>query len=333
MVSIPNPPDKTVPYTVANDPVAGALFLYGDANASKIVLLCGGYADDHSIFQDFASKLADENFCLAGVMCLPGYDDRPERPWTSHNKGGYTFDEMTNAVRSAAKSLREASENKKAEFTVIFHDWGVLPGSRFVNRIIKEENSDIKPAKVVHFDVLLSPHPDTKDIPKAQKPTFYETFITLFYRVVFSIAFLLQRDVANIVALMFFFPCVIFMGIFKLGPVKKHDDEIFEKFPKDFSRILYMAYPYYTMMRDYFSGVKDSEATLHTDLKGTPVLYMSGLDKRVQFHDYRSLKLLEREESEGRSKCKVINLTDAGHYLFIQKEKKCLDAVKDFMLD
>ena len=79
-----NPPRKIVNYPIAGDPNGGALFIYGDSNAKKMAIMSAGFPDDQEVFLPFASRLAKETDTLVGVTCVPGYDVRPDKPWTDH---------------------------------------------------------------------------------------------------------------------------------------------------------------------------------------------------------------------------------------------------------
>ena len=72
-------------------------------------------------------------------------------------------------------------------------------------------------------------------------------------------------------------------------------------------------------------------ASMPMDLKRTPLLYLYGTEKRVQFHGDICVKVLEREEKEGRSLSKVVAVEDAGHYLYVQKFDVCFDEVETFL--
>ena len=122
--SLPSP-NKIINYPMVDADKGGALFIYGNKSSSKIALLCPGLPSDHKDFIPLASRLAEEIDCLSGVMCLPGYDDRPDRSWRENKKYGYSFDEMVAPMREAAKTLRSYCTNNDANLTFIFHDWGV----------------------------------------------------------------------------------------------------------------------------------------------------------------------------------------------------------------
>jgi len=330
-------PNKVVYYPIAGSPLGGALYLFGSSSAKSIALLSAGYPDDHEVFLPFASRLAKETDTFIGVTCLPGYHDREDLPWTEYKKDGFTFDEMTNAVREAMKSLRlHSTYLDKPKIIGIFHDWGVMPGCVWANRA-KEDNLNV-PDELILFDVLPPPHPETKGgIPKARKPTMYALMITLVYRVIFASSFLAQRYLGNAVATFVFLVGVIFLKLLRLSPTYDIDSKVFDarKTPVKIGRMIYMAYPYVRMFQAMFSGKGFEDYTLPKDLNRMPVLYMYGTEKRVMFHDERSTKLLEREHNEGRSKTNSIAVDDAGHYLYtdVQKLDYCLDCVKEFIKD
>ena len=132
------PPLKVL-YAIAGDEKAGLMLVFGKKSAKRVALCCAGFPDDHSIFVPFASRLAEENDTLVGIICIPGYDDRPERPWTEHNKDGYSFDEMVSSFRDAAMKLLAETSEQNPTFTGIFHDWGVFPGLIFTNIAVEME--------------------------------------------------------------------------------------------------------------------------------------------------------------------------------------------------
>ena len=325
-------PTKVVSYVIANETEGGALFLYGDPNASNIIICCAGYPDDHSIMQPFALRLAREGSYFLGVMCLPGFDDTPEKPWTSHKKEGYTFDEMTGAIREAVKVLRAESTFEGAKLTGIFHDWGVYPGSIWAKRAMEEKNPEAKPDQLVLFDVLPPPNRATSDVPKAPKPTLYEIIVSLTYRMVLAISFLLQLYLSKLLA-----GCTVIVGftiikVCRLDPTYDIDTVIVRKHKKDLSRMIYMGYPYRNFFQVLFSG-NYKDFVLPKDLSETPVLYMYGTKKRIHFHDQRSLKILEREEKEGRSKSKAVAVKNAGHWFYVQRADLCIEAVKSYIAE
>lgn len=329
-------PEKVVNYPVGNDEKGGALFLYGNPNASKIAICCAGFPDDHSIFQSFASRLSKENSCFVGVTCIPGYDDRPDKPWTSHPDKGYTFQDMTNNVTEAVKALKQESTCKDAKLTGIFHDWGTFPGAIWSNRVLAEDDGSTQLDRLVYFDVLPEPRKDTKDLPKAPpgilQETLFETLATWLYRIIFIVTNMLQLYVAHVVALLFFGVSMSILNILNLSCTRAIDAKVAGEagFSRSKRHLFWMMYPYRSMLKP--STLKDAvDFALPKDLKTTPVLYMYGLDKNCQFHNKRGVKLLEREEEESRSISKALPLKNAGHWLYIQQADVCLETVKTFM--
>jgi hypothetical protein len=86
-------PRKVVTYPLGNEADVGAIFFFGEADSPNLALCCAGFPDDQDHFLPFASRLASEAKCLVGVACLPGYDNRKDRPYTVNKPDGYTFDE------------------------------------------------------------------------------------------------------------------------------------------------------------------------------------------------------------------------------------------------
>jgi len=317
--------------------------LYGDPSSPRIAILCAGYCDDHEAFQSFASRLSKEAACLAGVTCLPGYDDREDRPYLANKEAGYSFDEMVGSMREAVKVLRKESTFgggdgvDRAKLIGIFHDWGVAPGTIYTNRSIEEGAEDLIPDNVVLFDVMGPPHPGTKDMPADRKDTFYEKFVTIAYRAVFACAFGVRRYFSKFLAKCVFLSGMITLEVFHLSPTLKIDGEVFEQRHKKptLDRFIYTAYPYYNMFGAMFSSRWKSalgEMSLPMDLTRTPVLYMYGTEKRINFHDRRALAVLEREQKGGK-KSRAMAVEKAGHFLYIQQEDICLEEVVKFITD
>jgi hypothetical protein len=175
-------PRKIVTYPIGDDPNAGAVFFFGEVDAPNLALCCAGFPDDHECFLPFASRLASEAKCLVGVTCLPGYDDREDHAYTANKPDGYTYDEWVAAIRESVKCVKaESTFQGTTKFTGIFHDWGVLPGSQYTNRILEEGNDDLTPDQLVLFDVLPPLHPNTENKPVAPKDTLRETVITVHF--------------------------------------------------------------------------------------------------------------------------------------------------------
>jgi pimeloyl-ACP methyl ester carboxylesterase len=92
-----------------------------------------------------------------------------------------------------------------------------------------------------------------------------------------------------------------------------------------------MCYPYYYMFRCFLRGTGFEDIHLPLDLKSTPILYIYGTEKNVMFHDKISLAIMEREERECRSECRVVAVEGAGHWMYVQKLEVCLEEIKRFI--
>lgn len=337
-------PDKVIQYGVSS--TNSALFLYGDPSSSKMALLCAGFADDHTVFQPFAKALSEQGvFC--GVMCLPGFDDREDAPWTSHNPNGYTFDEMVQCLREAAKLLREMSTHESAEFTAIFHDWAILIANIWCQRLEEEAEGaaapdPIQPDKLVLFDVLGKPSPKATNIPteNLEEPTIREFLARRIYIYIMSLGFLVQRYVSRKLAPVVIIPLFLLLVVLGLVPSYKFDGESIEPLYGEnkpgIQRMMYMAYPYWGLIRhngnlfaaNLFAGNLFAH---HLDWKAMPIFYLYGTKKITMFHDQDILKMLQNEEAEGRSLTRVVAVEEAGHYLYVQKQDECLKHVLEYM--
>ena len=330
---------EQVTYPIGDEVQGGSIYLIGSPSARNIAIISAGYPDDHECFIPFATKFAEQNDAFVGVTCLPGYHDSTEKPWREYKKNGYTFDEMVNAFREAAKivesrNIYEKTIGVKPRLIGIFHDWGVAPGSMFINRH-RQEYPDRK-VEMINFDVLGSPHPEMEKelIPKIAPFSLYEIYIALGYRSIFAMMHLTQRYLPEKLANVLFIPLILTMQIFRLSPTYKIDAKVFEsrKTPLDPLRMMYMAYPYVNMFKAIFTGKSQKvfqDFSLPKDLGKTPVLYMYGTEKRIMFHDHRSVQILK--SSKGKSN--AIGVENAGHWLYTegQKMEYCLEKVKEFL--
>ena len=311
-----------------------------------MVLMCPGFPDDQTVFRPFAKALSEKGGVLVGVMCLPGYEDTEESPWTSHKPDGYSFDEMTQTVREASKALRAASTHESPELTGIFHDWGVIPGSQWASRLEEEakDASDssglVKPDKLVFFDVLVGPSPEAEDVPtNVEKRVMKEFISATLYMVCFAVGFFVQRYIARPLAPLAALPPLIFLTILDLTPTYDFDntasDPLYGDKKPGLFRLFYMTYPYWNYIKICLSEMSFLEPhsffALHQDWKSTPILYLYGKKKKAQFHNLTALKMLEREENEKRSLSKAIGVEESGHNLFLQKHDECLKQVLDFI--
>ena len=69
---------------------------------------------------------------------------------------------------------------------------------------------------------------------------------------------------------------------------------------------------------------------LPEDLAKTPVLYMYGVEKRINFHDKAAVMMLE-EKREGHGRSRAIAVEDAGHWLYLHQPDVTREAVVKFM--
>jgi len=198
------------------------------------------------------------------------------------------------------------------------------------NRAI-EDDSENAPDKIVLFDVCTGPHRHMKDLPSARSMTPSDIFVSLFYKIMFAITFLCYRFVGTGLAYAVHFLGLGVMSSFKIGPLLEIDRDYELCIPCP--RLFYMMYPYYKLFQSLLTGNAKvfKDATMPMDLKKTPCLYLYGTEKRVQFHEDICVKVLEREEKEGRSLSKAVAVEDAGHWLYVQKFDVCFNEVKTFL--
>ena len=338
-------PRPTIFYPIGNENESkgGAIFAFGSSSSSRIVLLSAGYPDDHETFLPFAERLAKETDCYCGVTCLAGFDDRPQdgRPWTAHNKDGYTFEEMAAGLRDAGRTLRASSTCRSAvKFTVIFHDWAVPPGMIYINKAIDEaklgaETGDV-PDDVVLFDVLVPIHPETKDPPPMAMKSPYQILMELTYRMCFATSFLMQRYLHEYAGLLCMGLSISFLKTFRLIPTGNLDANTMEERqpPLDPSRMIYMAYPYWGLFKSLLTGNIGafSGCTVPLNLSKTPVLYLYGTDKKIMFDDEQVREHVRREGKKLGNKSAAIAVDNAGHWLYRHQEDVCIDHVKKFIL-
>jgi pimeloyl-ACP methyl ester carboxylesterase len=321
---------------IVGDDKGGRLFVFGKSDAPNVVFFCAGYPDDHGSFSALAERLAREANCLCGVACLIGYDGY--KPWTSYRSQGYSFEEMTSSLRAAAKKLRQESTCPKPKYTTVFHDWGSIVGSRYTNQALEEKDSLVAPDQIVYFDVLpVQLHPSAQQLVPASK-TLWESVTEVSYRIVFAKAFLIQRFFSSHLAILYFTVSFMILGVLGLLPGNPSDDFedklMKEKMTMDsasMSRMIYMAYPYYTMWLSVFQNGKIFDFHLPV-LEETPVLFLYGACKNIQFHD-KNVEAYLQEQAKKGSRSNAIAVSDAAHWLYLQQPDICFDAVKNFILD
>ena len=331
------PPQKIVNYPTLGNEDGGSLFLYGDARAQNVALVSPGFPDDHSVFLPFASRLASETDTLVGVTCLPGYDVKNWEDQRRAKPEGYNLDECVTALREAAKALRAESEcPSKPKIIGIFHDWAVLFGNMWANRAI-EDRADYSPDELVYFDVLPPVHPKMRnDLPAAPNRSIYQTFCGTYYQIVQAISFIAQRYLGSAVGLVVYLLGYLPTVILPIGPLLKIDLDILKI--SSLNHMLYMCYPYYHFWKTLLSFVllgnkPGDDLFLPSDLKAVPLLFLFGSEKRAFFHSNQTVKFLQREKREKKSKSNAIAMEGAGHWLYLQKADECFDHVKNFMMN
>jgi len=339
-------PDKIVTYPVGSEDDVGALFLFGDAGqATRLIFMCAGYPDDHENFLPLAHRLATQTKSFVGVTCLPGFDDRPDRPYTANKPEGYSFQEWVGAFKEALKVLKRECP-KKVPLVGVFHDWAVLSGLMWTNQTVEEDGGGNSPDRIVLFDVLLPPHPDDrKRAPTVPRDTVREVVTTLTYRVMLASCFAIRRYVSKALAQIAFGMGWSVLSLFRLNPTGKLDEQTVKSHrqPMTPDRLVYMAYPYYNLMKSFLTNRMAEDLRkcyLPRDLRKTPVLYMYGTDKRVMFHDKSALALLKQEREKASdaaaaagSGSDAIEVQDAGHWLYLHRPDLCFDAVANFVKD
>jgi pimeloyl-ACP methyl ester carboxylesterase len=339
-------PDTIVHYVAYSTPSGkqpnGKLCVFGDLGSPKTALLCAGFPDDHTVFLPFAKALSQEGNILVGVMCLPGFDDRPEDgvPWQSHPREGFSFDETAKAVREASKALKGISTHERPEFTGIFHDWGAVSGSIWAQQVEQEARDDasvLRPDKIVYFDVLVAPprtapafiHPSD-----APQPTLYHALCYL-YQVVLAICSFMQLYLPRQLAVAFVVPCFFLLVVAGVFPLYRFDIMSDRALYGDRKpgplRMMAMSYMYRNLFTAIWSSSFLFPFNLHEDWKATPILYLYGKKKRTMYHIPYSLVMLKREEAENRSLSKAVGLEGAGHFLYVHKQDECLKHVLEFV--
>jgi len=318
---------KTVTYPIPHDEEGGTLFLIGKPDAPRIVLMCAGFPDNHSAFMSLAERLADKN-CFVGVACLPGYD---KMGW----KDGYTFQDWVYCLQEAAKALRGKSTTvTPAKFTGIFHDWGCVAGEMFTSRAIA--NGDLIPDELILFDVCVKPHPDADTsnlvLEESILGALYSFAVVFAYQIILAISFVLQRYISKHLAVLAYVVGFKIIGWLHLVPLGDADNSYVLKRLETMDRhhLTYMAYPYFYFWKAVLTPQDLQTCHLPLDLQKTPVMYLYGADKNINFHDPPSVALLQEEAKKGH-RSKVVKVESAGHWLYAQQEDVCFEEISKFL--
>lgn len=346
-------PKKILHYPIPGNPTGGILHIYGEPTPQQdVILYCGGFPDGLEPISNLAERLAttrngNDRGCYIGVTCFPGFDCETfnEQKFNGFKRGGFTFDEVTCCLRDAADALfmehaKATADESKTTFTLMTHDWGAAIGHMFINRAIDEPKfTQHKPNRAVMLDVLMSPHPKSNHKEalrgiEVYTPTARDHLFTLAYRTAFAISFAASLHISETIGLIVMGIMVtVGFKIFRLSPLMDVDSEHMKKTRTDPELFLYMTYPYYHMFREFFKGSTNAfvDATLPLDLKQMPILYIYGAQKNVMFHDYRSVAMLEREEKQGLSECRVVKLEGIGHWMYLQEPEICETEIRKFL--
>lgn len=352
-------PDERLSYCIARNG-KGTLFLYGNKHASNLVIMCPGFPDDQYSFSPLARQLATECDGLVGIMCLPGYENKGVGDNNDSNSNdmdnGYSFAEWRGAMREAVRVLRKHSTNQAAKLFGVFHDWGCLLGLQYTNQCIAEESSHqpqasmmmMIPDKIVLLDVLMGPHPKTK-MEYYSKNTgwlgsisgtslvnkLYTAAAIATYQLTSAYCWWLHRFVSKLLAGACFAVAKQLAWALALAPASVADwtylANMLQTTP---SRIIAMSYPYYYLWKGILTGNARTVLRftyLPLDLQRTPILYLYGTDKNFQLHDAYGFQCLKREAADQNGRCKVVEVSNAGHWLHHQQPNVCLEHIRDFL--
>lgn len=288
-------------YAIPGNESGGLLHIYGEGTASNVVLYCGGWPDGVEPFTPMAMRLATSSStetkdgCFVGVTCWPGFDfeSYQQLKFRGFKRGGYNFNEVLCCIREAAKQLfveyyrQHVHDFKETpQFTVIFHDFGVLPGLMFVNRSIEEDYfAEHTPNRIVLLDVLLEPHPDFRTQFWHLSPySVHELLVYVAYRGTFACAFAMLRFLSETIGLLTFRIMYMFVIMLRLAPLhpKGSDMMLLEERKMDQHHLIYTFYPYYYLFRAMLFNKKELvHGCLPLNLVKTPILYLYGEEKNV----------------------------------------------------
>jgi pimeloyl-ACP methyl ester carboxylesterase len=334
----PPPPQKILHYPIHGDLTGGTLIVMGNVKSSRILFFHGGFPDDHQSFLPMASRLAQTQDCLVGVTCMAGYDGG--EPYKTR-PGGYSLDELVASMREAIQVLsQQSSSSDTKKLTCVFHDWGVVIGLIYTNRMLEDRTKPMMtPSQLVLLDVCGPPHPqEDVTLIVAPKMSLYQKVLEYSYRFFFATTFALQRYVSTWIAQPFYVVgSVTMFSVLRLNPCAKQDTAYIQKnLHWPMRKLIWSMYPYFHVLTHMRSFQPDRNGHVHYPFylpklsSALPILYMYGVDKKGQFHDNRSVALLEREKEEKRG-CKVVAVEKAGHWLYDQQPDLCLDEITDFV--
>jgi pimeloyl-ACP methyl ester carboxylesterase len=324
---------KTVTYPLLFDDETeeGTLLLFGRPTASRILFMCAGFPDNHSCLISLARRFAlAGNF--VGVTCLPGL-------CKIRKLEGFTFDEWVYSTREALKKLRAHSRRPSASLTFVCHGWACLAGQMLTTRLLKDGFEDLIPNELVLLDVCMPPHPsvDTSslDYPYSFIEALYTWLSIAAFTVNWAIAYLVFYYSSPDICVFFFlagWKLQMWLDLSPLLPFGPDFDQICNRFStKNQHLLMYSAYPNYYFLKTLLlrTGQLDT-CHLPMDLTKTPILYLFGADKNVQFHSARTIAVLEEEFMSCR-RSKAVSVANAGHWLHLQKEDVVYHEITKFL--
>jgi pimeloyl-ACP methyl ester carboxylesterase len=343
LCTMTTPSHPILSYPLPKTDARGFLHVFGDPNSKHLVIVSGGYPDNHGALTPLARRLAEESGCLVGVTSPPGFDTVV--PFTDYPVQGFQiFPDWGVTLKEAVKTLRGYSTRPPIETTLsgVFHDWGVILGYIWANQTTAEGSTELTPDRFVSLDVLLGPHPDAPKLPMPNniKEDPKKNTKTMVYQLFLAGSFFLNRYIGPYLTLVYWFVGWKVLTFFKCMPVNTADlqymrEEIPGRTIQDVQRQFYLSHCYVQLWKMIFSGQIVDFADLcclPLDLKAIPVLYLYGADKPLDLGDARSVALLEAEKAAGRPS-RVVRLEGAGHWVHIQKPDECFHEIQKFFQD
>jgi pimeloyl-ACP methyl ester carboxylesterase len=327
---------------------SGRVYVYGNPSGNHLIIMSAGFPDNQTAFTAMAQRLAsdidnnDSNNCLVAITCLPGYDDSMD--WSDYPPDGFTFEDWVGNMQEAVKALRKCSTQPVSHTTLtgVFHDWGVVMGTMYMNSMADATDSSslgLTIDRLVIYDVLMPPHPHSHLAPKGlQNKSLWDNCCLITYQLVLAGAFLMNRYIPfAYVTLLYYLVTNSVLSLCGMYPISKEDRLYIEEHWKsnslhDLQKTWYKAYPYFQFWKHIFQGKIHYLAfrlALPKDLSKVPVLYLYGSSKPYDLADANAFQLLTREQAEG-GLSRVVRVDSAGHWLYVQQQDLCYDAMKQF---
>lgn len=331
MTTMPKDDYKVVTYPIPGEENGGTLLLLGRPTAKRLVFLCPGFPDDASTMLPLARRFSHN--CLVGITCLPGFDK-------IRNEGGYTFAEWVYCLREAVKTMRAHARRPSAKLTFILHDWACIAGQMLTTRLLEDGFDDLIPNELVLLDVCMPPHSsvDTShlDIDFSFIETLYTCLSLLAYSLNFLITYCIFYYSSQDLCTFFFLAGWKLQNWVHLDPLHWVDsDHIINRYSlytqHNLQLLMYMTYPHFYLWRNFLLRKGELQtAHLPIDLVRTPILFLYGQDKNIQFHSPTTLAVLQEEFMSCR-RSKAVEIPNAGHWLHIQQEQVVYNEIVKFL--